>query len=231
MRIAPFVFFDVDETLINIKSMFSFRAFYWTWALGAERGQLAECQAAAEIRQLQADGHDRSSVNRHFYRAFRGESQSAVRAAARAWYVHVRHRPDFFLPASLKELRDHQERGTGVVLVSGSCVEILEPLADDLQVDHLLVNRLEVADGRFTGELLPPQTIGEGKRTAIGGFLAHMQADGADCHGYGDHLSDLPLLEAVGHPTVVARDEALLAVALTRGWRVLCHEEGPVRGC
>jgi HAD superfamily hydrolase (TIGR01490 family) len=221
MSPSSFAFFDVDETLINLKSMFSFRSFYLKWALGINQGLRKERQEMESIKQLQAKGSDRTEINRHFYRSFKNQSPDKVRLAARAWYSSVRSSPDFFFQASLKELTTHQDRGVGVVLVSGSCEEILEPLAHELRIDHLLVNRLEVIDDRYSGELLPPQTIGDGKRIAIERFLANMQVEGSVCHGYGDHISDLPLLEAVGHPTVVAHDKALLAVAHARGWRVL----------
>ncbi|MCQ4437819.1 hypothetical protein NO135_22730, partial [Clostridioides difficile] len=82
-------------------------------------------------------------------------------------------------------------------------------------------NRLAGARGRFTGERLAPQTIGDGKRAAVDAFLALHRANAVRCYGYGAHLSDLPLLEAVGLPTVVERDPALVELAQARGWPVL----------
>jgi hypothetical protein len=41
------------------------------------------------------------------------------------------------------------------------------------------------------------------------------------CHAYSDSISDLPLLEAVGHPTAVNPDRALRREAQQRGWPVL----------
>ncbi len=43
----------------------------------------------------------------------------------------------------------------------------------------------------------------------------------ADCRAYSDSITDLPLLEAVGHPTVVNPDRALRRLAAQRGWPVL----------
>lgn len=213
-----FAFFDVDETLINLKSMFSFRAFYHRHRFGALCGPLADRLAH---RRLMANGRDRAEVNRAFYRAFRGHSQLAFAACARKWFAEVSKQPSLYIAPVLDALQRHRAEGIEPVFVSGSSVEILQPLADALGVRHVLANRLEVSRGRFTGELLPPQTIGDGKRAAVDAFLAQHGASAARCYGYGDHLSDLPLLEAVGLPTVVVRDPALVEVAHARGWPVL----------
>ena len=42
-----------------------------------------------------------------------------------------------------------------------------------------------------------------------------------DCRAYSDSITDLPLLEVVGHPTAVNPDRALRRVAEERGWPVL----------
>src|SRR3546814_915150 len=78
-----------------------------------------------------------------------------------------------------------------------------------------------VTSGKYSGNILPPQTIGDGKREAIVGFLKEWKSNPNDCYGYGDHISDLPLLESVGFPVVVARDPTLITVAQERGWRML----------
>lgn len=213
-----FAFFDVDETLINLKSMFSFRAFYYRQRFGALGGRVADRVAH---RRLLASGRDRAQVNRAFYRAFRGHSQAAFAECARRWFAEVSAQPSLYITPVLDALRRHREDGVEPVFVSGSSIEILQPLADALEVRHVLANRLEVSRGRFTGELLAPQTIGDGKRAAVDAFLARHRANAVRCYGYGDHLSDLPLLEAVGLPTVVERDPALVEIAQARGWPVL----------
>src|SRR5690606_4239292 len=44
--------------------------------------------------------------------------------------------------------------------------------------------------------------------------------DLADSYAYSDSISDLPLLEAVGHPTAVNPDRALRKAAEQRGWAI-----------
>ncbi|NVD99197.1 HAD family phosphatase [Massilia sp. BJB1822] len=227
MQSKRFAFFDVDETLIDLKSMFSFRAHYHRERLGAWRGALADWLAQRRLRRMLAQGLPRNDVNRAFYRIFRGHARSALQASAQRWFAEVSRQPDFYIAPVLEALERHRAAGVEPVFVSGSSLEILQPLADALDVRHLLVNRLALDGGRFTGELLAPQTIGEGKRTAVLTFLATQGANGADCYGYGDHVSDLPLLECVGHPTVVVREPAMLELANQRGWPVLLPHLNP----
>lgn len=221
MTKTRYAFFDVDETLIGIKSMFSFRDFYLHWTLGVEQGTAAQRHARIQVQQHVARGLDRTEVNRLFWESFRGFEQTDVQQAAHDWHQQVRRQPGYFIQQALDALQQHQQAGTEPVFVSGSCTEILVPLAAELGVRTMLTNRLEVEQGRFTGKLLQPQTIGVGKRQAMVDFLEEGDALACDCYGYGDHLSDLPLLETVGHPRVVAGNADLVSIARHRGWPVL----------
>ena len=52
--------------------------------------------------------------------------------------------------------------------------------------------------------------IGQAKADAAGELMARHRIDPRDCHAYGDHSSDLPLLEQVGHPVVVGGGDPAL---------------------
>lgn len=226
MAATRYAFFDVDETLISIKSMFSFRDFYFHRTLGDEQGAIAQRNAQIQVQEQITLGLSRTEVNRLFWASFCGFDQHDVQQAARVWHAQVSQQPGYFVPQTLEALRQHQRDGTEAVFVSGSCIEILTPLAEELDVTTLLANRLAVEEGRFTGQLLQPQTIGAGKQQVIVDFLHSREVLASDCYGYGDHLSDLPLLETVGHPRVVEGNAHLMAIARERGWpvfKVLAH--------
>ncbi len=71
---------------------------------------------------------------------------------------------------------------------------------------------------------------------AYGPFKAEAMRDLADSVGieleeswaYSDSYTDLPMLEAVGHPVVVNPDRVLAKVARDRGWEVMQFTK-PVR--
>ena len=217
-----YAFFDVDGTLLSLKSMFSFQEFYYRWesraeGLGEERWrEFRSCFSAWE-----REGRDRLFLNREFYRSFQGRTPQAVRAAAEAWFALERQQPGLMIAPSLQALRAHQAQGHVPVFVSGSLMEILEPLARELGVAHCLATRLEVRQGRYTGELEGGQVIGQGKADVIHGFLGSRGASAAECFAYGDHHTDVPMLEAVGHPVAVIGDPQLAEYAQHKRWAVL----------
>lgn len=102
-----------------------------------------------------------------------------------------------------------------------SLQEILKPLADKLGVRHVLAANLERVDSVFSGWLIGHQTIGNGKRRAVEAFLQQHGVDSNECFGYGDHLSDLSLLESIDHPRVIEGDMHLEAIAHKRSWLIL----------
>ncbi|AKG44200.1 MmfP [Streptomyces xiamenensis] len=215
-------FFDVDETVIRTKSMFAFLRFWM--AANGDSGDAYE-KTMAEIREL-AGKVDRSEVNRAYYRLFAGISLDELTRAGQEWYAAYRVTPDAFVPAVTAELSRHRAQGSTIALVSGSFRPVLGPLAEEYGADPLLCTEpVTDAAGRLTGEVVRPM-IGPAKGEAVAAAIASLGLAAADCHAYGDHLSDLGMLRQVGHPHVVAGgDPALLAHAREHGWTVL--PDGP----
>ena len=77
------------------------------------------------------------------------------------------------------------------------------------------------AAGAFTGELAEPPLSADGRASLAARLAAEHGVDLADCHAYGDSVSDLPLLELVGHPVAVNPDFRLAREARRRGWSTL----------
>jgi HAD superfamily hydrolase (TIGR01490 family) len=213
-----YVFFDVDDTLISVKSMLSFQE-YWYRVTGESE---AEARFQCDLREHMHEQACRSFLNRLYYRHFAGRAELDVTRLGKEWFVWVRDQyPNFYHAPVVKELRAHQRAGREVVFVSGSFPALLKPIATDLSVRKILCTRLEVQAGRYTGEILPPQTIGDGKVDAIRQFLSKRGISVEMCYAYGDDLSDLPMLKAVGEAVVVGGGRGLEPHAREYGWRVL----------
>jgi hypothetical protein len=115
-----------------------------------------------------------------------------------------------------------------VYLVSASPEEIVLPLADLLGVDGAICSRGEVDEqGRYTGRMAF-YAQGEAKATAMRELAERTGIDLGASSAYSDSATDLPMLEAVGHPVVVNPDRDLARVARERGWEVRKFER-PVR--
>lgn len=217
-KVQSAVFFDVDDTLISVKSMLSFQDF-WYEQTGDFEGQDAYHQDLKKHWHPEACW---SFLNRLYYRHFADRAVREVIDRGHQWFVRTKaESAPFYHPGPLSELRAHQREGRAVVFVSGSFPALLQPIARELGVEHMLATRLEVKDGRYTGEILPPQTIGDGKAAAVRGFLKTHGLAPDHCYAYGDDISDLPMLESVGRPTVVTGGRALEAKARELGWRMI----------
>jgi phosphoserine phosphatase len=96
----------------------------------------------------------------------------------------------------------------------------VEPIAALVGADRCLATRMGVADGRYTG-VIDYYCYGEEKARAARKIAAEQGYPLADCRAYSDSITDLPLLEAVGHPTAVNPDRALRREAEQRGWPIL----------
>lgn len=226
-----YAFFDVDGTLIRTKSMFGFQQYYYLASTPgpAALGRLRYRLFARRLEGYADRGAQREIINRAYYRSYRNRRPAQVRRHAESWFARLKDVTDaLYVEPVLEALRRHQDEGVEPVLVSGSSVEILSPLARDLGVEHVLATRLETRGERYTGEILPPQMIGDGKQLALSHFLAESGVPTQECFAYGDHASDLPMLEAVGNPRVVAEglggDPALQRTAEERGWQVLASQ-------
>jgi HAD superfamily hydrolase (TIGR01490 family) len=120
----------------------------------------------------------------------------------------------------LRLVEQHHERGERVYIVSATLQEIVDAIAEDLGFDGALGTICEVKDGHYTGR--PVRSLHAGAKAEVVREVA--QRDGldlAECTAYSDSHTDLPFLEAVGHPVAVNPDRALRRIASERSWPVL----------
>lgn len=134
------------------------------------------------------------------------------------WRILPGLRPDV-----LERLRHHQAQGHTVMLVSGGFRRLLEMLAAELSIPHVVGTEAEVRDGRYTGRPTGLAITGRGKVEGIRRLAARegLDLDWPHSYAYADNRTDIPLLEAVGHPVAVYPDRALAAHAQKSGWEVL----------
>jgi HAD superfamily hydrolase (TIGR01490 family) len=124
------------------------------------------------------------------------------------------------LPLVYREALDlaagHRARGEATYIVTATLQEIADALAAELAFDGALGSVAEVVDGVYTGRA-QRALHADAKAHA----LRELDVDLAASTAYSDSISDLPLLEAVGHPVAVNPDRALRRIALERGWPVV----------
>jgi HAD superfamily hydrolase (TIGR01490 family) len=219
-------FFDLDKTLISRSSALAFaRPFH----AGGLVSRPALLRAAYAQLVLSVNGLDHDAMERmrdYFSRLVTGWDVAQVR---RIVEERVEELIDPLVYAEATELiAGHRAAGDDVVIVSTSGIEVVEPIAARLGADHVVATRAEVVDGRLTGRITD-YVYGPGKAAAVHRLAVEHGYDLARCHAYSDSVTDLPMLEAVGHPHAVNPDRGLRREALARGWPVLDFAAPPRR--
>ena len=128
-------------------------------------------------------------------------------------------------PEAARLVAEHLSKGHTVAIVSGSIRCLVDPLAEELEVEHVLCTQLESIDGVLTGRCVEPVCLEEGKVHWLEGFIEKHEIDLARSWFYTDSITDLPLLDLVGHPVATNPDPRLYRTAIRRGWPVRLFEE------
>ena len=198
-------FFDVDETLITVKSMFRFLEFHYQ-----ERGLPPSVyeEDAGALRRRSAAGISRLVTNREYYRLYADRPREELFAHGRAWFEAELAGGALLHPPVVSALRRHQEQGARIVLVSGSFRPCLEPVAELLGADEILCSEPEYVGGYCTG-LVEHPVIGVEKGKLARELMRRRAVSPPHAAAYADHASDLDLLRSVGHPVAVGDDMVL----------------------
>lgn len=124
-------------------------------------------------------------------------------------------------PAAEKLLSEIVDAGLPTAILSSTNDVIARPVADFFGVGELPGTRLEVVDGRYTGGIVGPYTVGAGKLEPARAWAARHGFTLADAAYYGDSVNDIPLLEAVGFPVAANPAPELESVARARNWPII----------
>lgn len=211
-------FFDLDRTLISGASAFPFGVEAWRQGL-ATSGDIAKWTVAALSFLVAGDKGDGSmDIRGEFLARIEGASVSDLELIGQAILPKLVSR---VRPESRKLIAMHHEVGRETWIVSASPHAIVEPLASSLGMTGAIGTEVEVVDGYYTGELGGPFIYGPGKALAIETLALERGYDLNLSYAYSDSISDLPMMEVVGHPVAVNPDSELVSIAQERGWPVV----------
>jgi HAD superfamily hydrolase (TIGR01490 family) len=213
MRVTAF--FDLDRTLVNCNTG---RLFVQDMR---ERGELSLGKALRAVSWL-AKYHfaivDFQTITAHVADFLRGRVEADFAEQCKR-LVEDRVLPRL-LPAGLRTIEQHRDRGHALALLSTSPRYIVEPVARALSVEAVGATDFEVEGGRLTGQLKGPACFGPGKIHWAEklGRSHNLNVDAS--WFYTDSYTDLPMLERVTHKVVVNPDPRLRRTARSRGWQV-----------
>jgi len=211
-------FFDLDKTVIAKSSTLAFSKPFFDQGLINRRAVLKSTYAQFLFLMSGADHDQMDRMRSYVTNMCTGWDVEQVKSIV-GETLHDIVDPLVFAEAA-ELIADHKLCGRDVVVVSASGEEIVAPIARALGATHAMATRMVVEDGRYTGEIAF-YCYGEGKVEAIRQLAAREGYALDYCYAYSDSVTDLPMLEEVGHPTVVNADRSLRKEAAARGWPML----------
>ena len=210
-------FFDLDGTLIpgSANIPFAKAAF--------RQGFISKTDLAKDLRNglsflLKGATDERSAqVRDRILRAVQGHQASDVEALG----DHFIDDLVASITPAMREVLD-QHSGADRIVISASPTEIVSRLAMAAGLeDGVGTTAARDDQGVYTGELVGPFCYAEGKVEVMQSLAQERGYDLAQCFAYSDSASDLPMLEAVGHPVAVNPEPELREIAVERGWPIV----------
>jgi HAD superfamily hydrolase (TIGR01490 family) len=215
---ASAAFFDLDKTIIAKSSVLAFGRPFYQGGLINRRAVLRSAYAQFVFALAGAD-HDQIERMRAYLTSMcTGWDVAQVREIVQET-LH-----DIIDPIVYDEAVDliamHKTAGHEVVIVSTSGEEVVGPIGAMLGADRVIATQMVIHDGKYTGEI-GRYAYGPEKAIAVQALAAERPYDLAASYAYSDSATDIPMLEAVGHPYAVNPDRALRKLATEREWPIL----------
>jgi HAD superfamily hydrolase (TIGR01490 family) len=226
IRTNSAAFFDLDKTIIAKSSVLAFGRPFYREGLLSRRSIVKSLYAQVVFMLVGADDEKMEKLRVAMSAMTRGWNRNHVASIVRETLTDVIE-PIIYAEA-LELFDEHHAAGRKVVIVSSAPTEVVEPLGEFLGADEAIGTRAAVdVDGNYTGDL-EFYAYGAHKAQAVRELAARQHISLAMSYAYSDSITDLPMLELVGHPVVVNPDKELARVARERDWELRKFER-PVR--
>ncbi len=216
-RVQPRIgaFFDMDKTILSENSATLYMRYRY------ERGELSKgdlMRGLGAYLKYKIGILDIRTWTQEMMVQFSGQSEKQLEEEAIAWVEASV--VETVYPEAERLVDEHLAESHVVAIVSGATAFVVRPIAAHLGIEHILYTRLEVERGLFTGRVIEPICFEEGKIYWLQQFIDEQGIDLAKSYFYSDSITDLPLLDLVGHPVATNPDPLLYRTAVKRRWPV-----------
>lgn len=209
--------FDLDNTLLAGDSDYLWGVFL------VENGIVDAAHYARSNERFYREYQD-GTLDIHAYGAFvlqpLVERGSDALEALRKRFIDERVVP-IVAPRARELLDRHRRAGDTLLITTATHRFVVEPIAQLLDVPHLLATDPEIIDGRYTGRLHGTPNFQAGKVTRLKAWLNDDGRHFGEISAYSDSHNDLPLLEMADRAIAVDPDPTLRAAAAVRGWDII----------
>jgi HAD superfamily hydrolase (TIGR01490 family) len=212
-------FFDVDNTLIRGSTIYflgrgMYQRGYFTkkdisrFVLANLRFRLTGKEKKEEIQRFQDAATD----------FIGGHNVADIQAIAEEIY------DEFVSPAlwqgTIDIAQSHITNGDDVYLVTAAPEDMATLIAKRLGLTGAIGSKAEIRNQVYTGNMNGPLLHGKEKAVAVFELAKNNNLNLKNCFAYSDSNNDLPLLQSVGHPSVINPDALLGLRAMAEGWPI-----------
>ena len=123
---------------------------------------------------------------------------------------------------ALRLIHKHYENDDQLLLASATNKVLVDLIAKRLEFPNVIATIPEQINGMFTGKILEPSALGEGKLLRVKEWMdKNGYKDFSGTTFYSDSINDLPLLESVEKPIAVNPDEKLREISINNSWEIV----------
>jgi len=209
--------FDLDNTILNGDSDYSMINYLVDINMLDVAAKLRNDGFIKDYQQGQLDFNEYTNFA---LKAYVGKTQDEI-SEIMLPFVETIIEPMINIFA-LKLIHDHHDKGHTILLASATNELIVKPIAQRLNIDHVIGTKVEFKNNQCSGEFIPPSALGAGKLKLVETWMqAHQYHNFSGVTFYSDSINDLPLMEAVEFPKAVNPDIKLESISIERGWEVI----------
>ena len=208
--------FDLDRTLLDVNSGRLWLVTEWR----AGRLRTLDVAWGAWWLGRYSLGHEEGldHVFETATKSIEGTLEVELEERVRRWFDReLFHR---VRPGATATIEAHRRAGHRLVVATSSSCYVARRAMERLSFDDEVSTTFHVEEGRFVGTI-DRLAIGKAKDDAVTTWAAQQGFDLGRWAFYTDSVSDLALMERVGHPVAVHPDRRLAAIARARGWPIV----------
>jgi len=206
----PIAFFDIDRTIVGARTYLVILHHFWRIRWIGPRDLLKFILFGVRYQF----GNDISEKLVEFIGSVLA-GKSAVEFEKEVKKLFQKKIKKFILDPARQKIKEHQDKGHSVVLISATFEELANLIGRELGADKVIATRAIKENDRLSG-CFSRIVFGEEKLIQAIKLSQRLNKD----YFYSDCSSDIPLLLAVGFPQAVNPDWRLKNIAQKKGWPI-----------
>ena len=209
-------FWDMDHTIINNDCDVSWKEFLIKVGLAPESDHQLADKFYEDYKKGCLDPDEFLSFQ---LREFVGKTETQIADICQRHFDELVKTKIYSKAQQM--IQEQLSAGELVCLITATNTAIAKPLAQYLNIPHLIATQLEMKNETYTGKLKDDYCAGSGKVKYIKDFCKAHNLDFESTGYYGDSKVDIEVMEAIPHPRPCNPAPELKQAAKKNNWPIL----------